>query len=106
MNLEVGTAESTGTTIPDDTAEQSVLGTSDQGRSVPMEDLLPPIPNYPAGYCFCECDVSEPCITNHVVWVECSFQWCYEKWFHLTCVGLPEVPPGKWYWGTCIRFVH
>ncbi len=85
LKLVVGTAESTGTTIPDDTAEQSVLGTSDQGRSVPIKDLLPH-PGHPPDFCVCECDVcirKEPCITDHVRWVECSFQWCYIVNVHL-----------------------
>ena len=80
-----------------------ISSTDGQGPSGEREvsiERLPPIPDYPSHACVCECascTSKVPCIAEHQYWVRCDFRQCYEKWFHLSCVGLLEAPSTKWY---------
>ena len=53
-----------------------------------------------------ELDASEPryCICNRVSYGEmiaCDNPDCSIEWFHFNCVGISQMPKGKWYCPNC-----
>ena len=64
-------------------------------RTQPRRDLAPLLTEEDKGnWCSCkECKGGEM--------VACDNKSCLTVWFHLECVGLTDVPRGKWYCPTC-----
>ncbi|KAG0417743.1 Transcriptional regulatory protein PHO23 [Dictyocoela roeselum] len=47
-----------------------------------------------AGYCFCN-------KSEDADMIACDDKNCSIEWFHLKCVGLTEIPEGKWFCDNC-----
>ena len=50
---------------------------------------------------YCICTAESRMGRDERTWIKCESKKCSHKWFHIDCVGLDEIPKGRWRCSDC-----